>query len=940
MTFKSTLLTAAAVLSLSGALNAPVLAAPVNDLNAQARYNIPAQDLGHALVAFSRASGLAVSVDPALTQGRQSSAVNGQMRAETALRTLIGTAPLAFEVVDGAVILRRNDALAATDGIQEVVVVGQRLSQQNAIAIKQRAQNVVDATSADEMGRMADKNLAENIERLPGVSLKYDQGEGRYVSIRGVDGALNNVTVNGVDLGSPDGDTRQLPLDVIGGQLLSRVEVIKVVTPDMDAQAVGGTVNLVPQSPFDFKRDHFGRFAAQVGWHELNSTNPVAADAAAGAVWGPNREMGFLFGANYSKRDYRSYGIYPDDWSDVTGFERGLPTNIKYTTYDLDRERLGLAANFEMRPAAGQRYYLQALYSQFKEEEYRQRYRLDFGTVTPSGDGYTGTATGGERRQDLRLENKDKSVANLTFGGENHIGQWTLDYQMALGRNELDEPNKVWTFRSSGITGGSVSSSIDMRPFIYTVTPVAEVAPSALQFRQLTVQRNKASEDISILSLNARRDFSADGRTYVKAGLRLRDASKMQDNASDRYDRGTSANRFTLASNGLLGAVHTTILDDVTLVNQPTINADAMKAYTNAHLGDATMVYSTTVSQQQEVLNDYTVDERVSAAYVMGAYAVGRLTVSGGVRAEKTEGEFHGFETRGLTTSTPTIVPVDVSRDYTNVLPNLIVRFDATDRLVLRAAYSQTVGRPAYPQMTSGQNIDETTSPVTISGGNPDLKPYLSKNIDLSAEWYFARGGLLSAGAFSKAIDDPIFSSRTTASNVTFAGTTYTSAVLVRPANAGSADIKGIELNYQQQFRFLPGVLKGLGISANATFTDSEMNDPAGRGKTAMPRQSDTVYGVQLFYQDDRIEAALAYHHSDAYLDTIGADTDADTYFNDFNRLDAKLSYAVSPRLTLTIEGQNLNDEPLWEYQGRRPERVIGYEKYGRTAYLGLRARF
>lgn len=305
-----------------------------------------------------------------------------------------------------------------TGAVDELVVVGQRLSQQRAIETKREAVGVVDAISADEIGRLADKNVAENVERLPGVGLAYDQGEGRYVSVRGISASLNNVTLNGVEVGNPDGDSRALPLDVVSGQLLGRIEVIKAVTPDLDAQGIGGTINLVTQSPFDFGKDRFARLTLQGGYQDFNEKTPVQGDATVGGVFADGK-LGVLFGVNYSSRDYRTDGLYPDDWRTVPGVARGgLPTNLKYTNYNLKRERIGASGAIEFRPTDQDKFYIRGLYSRFTEDEYRQRNRLDFATaavvnsgrLTLNADGATGVSTGILMRQDLRLEYKEKSV--------------------------------------------------------------------------------------------------------------------------------------------------------------------------------------------------------------------------------------------------------------------------------------------------------------------------------------------------------------------------------------------------------------------------------------------------------------------------------------------------------------------------------------------------
>ncbi len=813
----------------------------------------------------------------------------------------------------------------------EIVVVGQRLRQERALDIRRNSEALVDAIAADEIGRLADKNVAESVERLPGVSLKYDQGEGRYVSLRGIDGALNNVTVNGVDLGSPDGDTRQLPLDVVGGQLLSRVTVVKAVTPDMDAQAIGGSVDVRLQSPFDFGKPLIARALVQGGEHEQNDTNPYAGELAVGGVFGDRGQFGVLIGASYQERDFRTYGVYPDDWAAAPGSTRGRPTNIKYTTYDLLRQRTGAAANLEWRPGDNQRVYLQALYSLFQEDEYRQRYRLDFGTVTFNPDGITATGAGGERRQDLRLEQKDKSILNVTLGSETTIGAWTLDGQISRGHNELDEPNKVWTFRSAGLPGGTIATNLNFGPLLYTATPAAEVPASALQFRQLTVQRNFAEEDITTGVINVRRNLSFGEDSYIQFGARIRDAEKTQDNANDRYDRGSTANRFTLADFGLLGQPTATYLDGTVYPNSVTIDAGAIEAFTAANLGGVRIVLNPSVTNAAALSGDYTVEERVTAGYGMVNFDFGRLSILGGVRVERTE--------TSVSTPLPTVSSLSNEGEYVNVLPGLHARFEGDHDIVLRGAITRTLGRPGYGQLSPAASINTVPATPVISRGDPELEPYLSTNIDAAIDWYFAPGGVLGLGIFHKTISDYIFTRTELATNVTFQTITYPTVQLSQPANAGEADVSGLELNYQQQFTFLPGAFSGIGVAANLTLSDSSVDVP-GRGTLALPRQSDRVWGVQLFYQKYGFEGTLAYHHTSAYLDTVAASAADDTYFNRFRRLDAKLSYAVTPRLKVFVEGQNLNDETLWEYQGGRPDWQIGYEQYGRTTYVGLSANW
>jgi len=193
---------------------------------------------------------------------------------------LVGAAALAISAEAAAQDPVQPPPAAEAD--EAIVVTGQRAQQERAIAVKREAIGIVDAVASDEIARLPDRNVAEAIERLPGVGVAYDQGEGRYVAVRGVSPELNNYTVNGVEIGNPDGTNRALPLDVISGQLLNRVEVVKAKTADLDGQGIGGSINLVTQTAFDFRERLSLVLNAQAGYQELNDEIPVRGDASLG----------------------------------------------------------------------------------------------------------------------------------------------------------------------------------------------------------------------------------------------------------------------------------------------------------------------------------------------------------------------------------------------------------------------------------------------------------------------------------------------------------------------------------------------------------------------------------------------------------------------------------------------------------------------------------
>uniref|UniRef100_A0A183C4L4 Plug domain-containing protein n=1 Tax=Globodera pallida TaxID=36090 RepID=A0A183C4L4_GLOPA len=301
---------------------------------------------------------------------------------------MLGISVLSFTIA--------NAAHAQSEG-EEIVVTGQRASQKRAIDAKRDAIGILDVAAADEMGRLPDRNVSEVVEHLPAVGVTYDQGEGRYVAIRGVPSNLNGYTLNGMEIGNPDGTTRSLPLDIVSGQLLNRVEVAKVKTADMDGQGIGGAINLVSQTAFDFKERFALSASAKAGYQELNKKVPVQGDASIAARFGADEQFGLVLGVSYSYRDFNSEGFYPDNWKPNALFARGgTPDNIKYTEYSLARRRLGGTGSFDWHPSDRQTFYVRGFYSKFTEDEIRPRYRLDFTTTafTVNPDGLTGFTNG------------------------------------------------------------------------------------------------------------------------------------------------------------------------------------------------------------------------------------------------------------------------------------------------------------------------------------------------------------------------------------------------------------------------------------------------------------------------------------------------------------------------------------------------------------------
>jgi TonB-dependent receptor len=824
-----------------------------------------------------------------------------------------------------------SDGGAAGYG-NEIVVSGQRAQQQRSIEEKRLSLGVVDVTAADDIGQLPDKNVAEAVERLSGVGVQYDQGEGRYVAVRGVPSSLNGYTLNGFEIGNPDGNTRALPLDIVSGQLLNRVEVAKVKTADLTGQGIGATVNLVTQTAFDFDRPFVVQANAQVGYQELRKgSQPVRGDVTVGGRFGADEQFGILLGASYSDRTYTSYGIYPDDWAPDENAARGaVPINIKYTDYRLKRERIGAAGSLDWRSGTTE-LYVRGVYSRFTEDEYRQRLRLDFSDIAWDANGLAGLASTSEQRSDLRTEYKEKSILSFMGGGSTEFGNdWKLDFGAARTRNEVIEPNELWQFR-----GNPGAVAVNFTDKLFNAVPSGGyLSPSALGFRQYTAQDENGLEKTWQFRADLTGKLPSIGEnSFVKFGANARWTDKSFDSANAVYTRGTAANRFTL--DGLAG-------EDVTVklgnghdyFLSPAIDENLIRAYTEGRLGGPQFVLDTATSLANDTLGDFSLDENVFAGYGMVNLDFGSIAVTGGLRVERTKLGITGYLLEG-----DTVTPSSADRSYTDWLPSLVLRVKPSDDTVFRVAYSRSVGRPQYSDLSPGGEVSsEGDGELNVSTGNPALKPYVADALDMTAEWYFAPGGLLSLGAFAKFIRNPIFVQSYTINDGSFGGIDYDRINFSQTQNAQKGDIVGLEASYQQQFTFLPGLLSGLGMNLNLTLIDGSLRLPGG-GSVGFPEQSKLLWGAQLFYQKGPLEASVAYHHTGRALITAGDTRLADSFNDDLRRLDAKIGIDITPNLRIFAEGQNLTDEPTRQYQGGVRDWVSQNERYGRTFYIGASVR-
>lgn len=839
-------------------------------------------------------------------------------------------------------------------GPDEIVVQGTKLSRQRAIDEKRNADGVVDALGVDELGQLPDKNVGESLNRLPGVSMLVEKGEGRFVQIRGINPALNNVTINGVQLGSPEqeGGGRLAPLDIISGGVLGGVQVIKTPTPDMDAQGIGGTVNVDTTMPFDRDDDFYGYATGRYGIEQIKPEdeaygghNPYALDGMASGKFADGT-IGWLLGATWSDREYISTGIYQDDWGTDNGV--GLPVNVKNNYYVIGRERLNINGALEYRPDDRSKYFVRGFYATWDEFQHRNRYEQPLEEDVVPSDENSGVS--GENRilANIRNEIAEKRLFSVAVGGERVFNDaWTLSVLGQRNDNTLEEPNDNWEFRSAPIFGPN--SYVLGDDGVVTITPDAGTPDrqdaDLIDFRRVRFFDRQMDEVTYIGKIDLQYDL--DDQTYFKTGVKITDTDRALDESQQRFDPGELD--LTLGTSPLF--TNGAFMNDVNGVKVPNIwmDVDGMNAF---FADPANAAYFDANPDDNFVSNnaaDYTVRERVLAGYVMGKKAIGILELIGGARVEWTD-----IKSTGNVLDGGVAAQIEDGSDYFFVSPSAIAKLTPTDALVFRAAVTRSIGRPDFDIIAPRATVSDDGDPVaSINVGNPDLKPRKSWNFDLSAEWYPTEFSILSVGLFYKDISDELYGDTLTlrdqaAMDAALAergltGVVDTSALtgldINTTINASSATLKGLELLAQTQFNFLPAPFDGFGVSGSATFLDGENKFPTGEVRP-LTGQPDKTYAFTVFYQKGGLDATVSYAYNASYLTDFNSNTDLVLDQGKFGRWDARVSYELFDNVKVFAEGVNLNNEPTSEFQGGRDNWNTEYEYVGRTFYFGVSVGF
>lgn len=791
----------------------------------------------------------------------------------------------------------------AEEAVERVEVIGQAASIDKALREQKSADSIKSVVHADGVGQLPDDNAAEALQRIPGLSVERDQGEGRFVSVRGIAPDLNSVTINGILVPAPEGDRRAVALDVLPAELVQSLSVVKSLTPDMDANSLGGTIEVESLSAFDHD-GLFYTFSAE-GSHDTNvsKNSPKFSGAISDRFSLGNGIDNFGVAAAFSwqKRKFGSENVETGgNWD----FSDGARLNeVEQRDYEITRERTGFGLNFDYQPDDYSNYYLRTLYSKFKDTETRNAAGVGF--ADPQASGERGDAEGW---RDLKSRQDTQEIQSYVIGGERMIDLWTLSGQAGYSQATEKDPG--------GIAGAEFIGDFENVGFDGTRKPRVSVGgdfydPASFTLDEVEWEKVNGKDKEKNIRLDLARDYDLAGNAaQVKFGGKLSRRDKTSDTEVWVYDDFSGIDLGGLQSGNV----------DYSLGNFGNgVSAGAIKDLIGGLDRDAFY------DEENSRINDFDMREDINAAYLMNSLDIDDWRFIAGLRYEGTE-----FEAKGTGLRDGAYESTQSKNRYDHWLPGLHARYQLAPSTALRAAWTNTVVRPTFGQLAPGFAIDGADA----SFGNPDLKPLESMNLDLGIEHYMGHAGVLSGFLFYKDIDNFIYNTDLAGSG---AWADFDEALSFE--NGSSAKLYGVELAYSQKFDWLPAPWNGVLLGANLTLSksDATIEGQGTKRSIDMPNQSDTVGNFMVGWEDDRFNMRVAANYKSSYLYEIGSieDKRQDLIVDDQLFVDFKAGYFLTPDLQLTFEAQNITDESYYVYTGRHGYNAQ-YEEYGPTYKVGL----
>ncbi len=823
------------------------------------------------------------------------------------------------------------------------------------------SENILNVLTNDQIMSLPNADVADALGRLMGVTLERDEGEGKYVQIRGTEPRLSNTTIDGVLVPSPESTVNQVKLDTIPADLVESVEINKTLSANQDGDAIGGSVNLVTKTAGETPT--ITAFGSGGYTHIFDGRHVSQYGITAGKRYF-NKKLGILGNFTY---DYNGRGIDDIEPTPDTGTLTPSYDSIDLREYRYDRARWGAASSYDYKLSESSLLYAKTFYSDFKDFGDKWTYTLnDVVTPNPSDpSGDPATFAGDSPKFKTSRRAPDYAIGMLAIGG-NHLytNSW-FKWEAAVSRarqlaaagnpGATFKPSKaVKNFAADNCYYDPGANPSQYRPEWYAActaagSPVYD--PTQWHMSELDLTSGQTTQINLQGSASYALNYRAGGHfSTLEIGGKIRNQHKGQFAYSPVYDNMGS----DILMSQLLSPLTNSDFYNGSYQMGPLTDWPTIVAYANANPSDigALDVDATRIGSDA---SNFNLEQRIGAGYAMNTIQFGKLHLQTGVRFEQTNIKTTGYQvitnpdgTWGGTT------PVNGTKSYLDVQPSAQARYSLTNNSDIRASYGRGIARPDPQDLIPYITLDTSGTPSREGIGNPALVSEHANNFDLLYEKYLTPLGLLQAGFFYKSLTNPLVVNQTYATSGPYAG-----YLVTQPNNGGSAWVYGVELEYQQRLSFLPGALGGLGFSGNYTYSDSQAKgvDPLRTDSPALLRQTPNTWNLGPSYDRGRISVHMgfeyngasiySYQYEDLTLNPDGTTSPkpqvggvngpaGDNYLYSHLQVDAQAGYRLGKGFELYLQGLNLTDEVFGFYNGS-PQYVVQREYYHPTYAGGLR---
>lgn len=851
---------------------------------------------------------------------------------------------------------------AEGDDSSAIVVTGRPIAESDAAAqqLQRASTSLISVVAADSIGRFPDQNIAAALSRLPGIAVQRDQGQERFVSLRGARTSWTTISFDGINVISPSGRTTRF--DTIPSSIASAVIVRKAVTANMPGETVAGNIDVRTRGAFDYRGFRMAGDAG-IGLNDLgNGLQYNASGYISDRFF--NDTLGILLTASRYERD-----MITDNFEGSWTLRNGEVWNSgsQNKLYRLTRSNTALGGRIDWRPSDGHEFFLNSVHTEFRDDELRNAYVFDLDEKS-NGPGWTNTAMGNtpskgtiygvEIDSTLNSNSSRQRIFTNTLGGNHEFDGWDIKWRMNYTRAQSDSRpafQSTWKSPSSQVLRPTITYDFTDREInalnLYQTIRNADGSYtrgaerpfiSTTELDYVTMARNRQRDETNAYTgkIDITHDTDLLGQeTKLQFGVqfdqRTKDSNRvvLEARAADLIAKGIALPRMEDFS------INTPFKGRIPL-------RYAFRYFSSdggRDLFDSLVDRNATrVQPNSSETNYYEVQERVVAGYVMGTSYFDWGNVVLGARVENVRNQ-SAANIQTTVNKANLFTLTEISSEQTMLFPSAHFNWDVAQDMKLRLSLNTGAARPDYPSLRPNLSFNDIEQ--TVSGGNPLAKPEKARGIDVYYEWYMPSRGFFSLGAFYKDIRDVLFDIEYDQFGLTHFDTpelkrsTYRYSTI---GNGGKGTLKGIEIAFSQPFEGLtrsldlPDWLGGFGVQANLTLNDSKATTPDGQ-TVELPGASKLVYNISGYYERSGFSARVSWQERSRWIDSIGSNPIVgNNYWDRVGRLDVSARYAFNDNLELYFDANNLLNEPGIRYVGDRA-RVTEFEKFGARYMWGVR---